>query len=115
MFAYVSSVRATVALGISPKKSKYIFDAALLDTGSATLSVIGEVLVAGACVTSATSLQFGNYTGFINEICDIVQTLGTMQFYFCFCFGGRLYCVLLHIVPNYAPLIFSRKDLDEMG
>lgn len=96
---------STAILGVISKKSEYIVDAALIDNGSSTFSIIGELFVAGAFVTSVrqTSHRIGHDIRSINGVSDSVQTLGTMDFNFSF--GGRLYCVVLHIVPKFAPLI----------
>jgi len=90
-----------MAMGASPRSLDCIVDAALVDTGSSTLSTIGERLVRAAKAISARPAQptTGNTRRKLTGIGGIgVVTIGTMRF--SFIFGGREYEVTLHVVPG---------------
>lgn len=91
-------------MGINPRDTDIIVDAALVDTVSSVLSTIGERLVQAARVASSrfTRPEFGKN---IRTIGGIGATKSKMNFFFQF--GVREYKINLYIVPGITPLIFS--------
>jgi len=103
-------------MGMTPKETKFVVDAALVDTGSSNLSTIGLELLPGAKVANMRNMQpiMGNEKKKIAGIgTSKVFTQGTLMFYFLF--GGKEYKVKLYILPGCTPLIFSHKDFDKFG
>lgn len=84
---YVAFVRATVAMGVNPRDTSMVVDAALVDTGSAVLSTIGEQLVQAARVASSRSTR--------PEFGKNIRTIGTMCFFFHI--GCRKYKINLYM------------------
>lgn len=106
----MSFTRAIAATGKKPQENYVDVDAALIDTGSSTLSTVGENLVTGAHYASVrpTHPRIDAQPRPIGGIGATVTTMGTMTFYFHF--GGRECSINLFIVPGFTPLIFSHKD-----
>lgn len=113
--AYIVFTRATAAMGMSPKKTQWVVDGALIDTGSNVISSVGLPLLPSARIVNMRNTEpvLGNNPKRLGGIGSVVSTLGTYLFYFHF--GGREYSVNLNVVPGPTPLIISHKDLDGMG
>eukprot|EP00171_Calliarthron_tuberculosum_P014672 IDg14672t1 len=94
---------------------EYNVDAALIDTGSSILSTIGEKLTRAAQMSSVlpTSPNLKAKPRTIGAVGSTVRTKGEMKF--SFGFGGRIYKLILYIVPGNTPMLLSHRDMDAMG
>ncbi len=102
-------------MGISRGKQTYAIDGAVIDTGSSTLSTIGQILVKGAQAASAIPKkpEYGTNSRNVGGIGAQVQTIGNLKF--SFIFGRKLYTLDLYILPDSTPELICHKDMDEMG
>lgn len=87
---HVSTVRAMALIGVPITKSKFTIDGAVIDTGSSTLSTIGDFFVTAACVARAreTSPKFDCIKKKSSAVSSSRFTLGCLEF--SFVFGGTM-------------------------
>lgn len=110
---YVSTTRAAIAMGAAPCDSRIIVDAAAVDAGSSVISSIGVNLVTGLRATCVKPTKLIPCTRILYGSDGPAKVIGTIKFWFYF--GGKMYTVMVHVIPGDTPLIFSHRDLDEMG
>lgn len=101
-------------MGMSHKEIDFVVDAIMLDTGSSRLSTVGVKFVQAVIIASVKRASLNkSVSRSIIGIGGGIKTLGVIPF--SFCFGGRVYNVDIHVLPETSPFILSHRDLDHIG
>ncbi len=115
---HIIGTRALASVGIAPRYGKYSLDSGVVDSGSSTISTLGEHLVPSAQYTStrntAPDVSDTFSRGSIGGVGNVLlQTKGTMPFWFIF--GGIEYLLTLQILSGSSQMLLSHFDMDRLG